>query len=120
MAGAPRRVLVVDDDPGYCAMVRAALEAAGFEVLTAANGLIALTLVADRSPDVILLDLKMPSMSGAEFAACYRRLPGRHAGIILMSGARDLPAKALELGATAYVRKPFDLDRLVSLVDACD
>ncbi|MBW8056867.1 MAG: response regulator transcription factor, partial [candidate division NC10 bacterium] len=62
----PGKILAVGDDPKALQIIQAALQEAGFDVLTAASGAEALGVVRDAAPDLVLLDLKMPGMSGRE------------------------------------------------------
>ena len=67
-----RWVLVVDDDPDLLGMVELLLDSVGFQVMTAGEGREALERVAQRMPDLILLDMKMPGMNGWDFAREFR------------------------------------------------
>ena len=111
-----KRVLVVDDDEDIRAMLDLALSAEGYEVVTAADGAAGLDAVRDATPDVILLDLKMPGMGGEEFADRYRQGAGPRAPVVVVAAAQDTPQRAAAIGAQAYLLKPFELDELLSLV----
>jgi CheY-like chemotaxis protein len=111
-APAPLRVLVVDDDEQIRGLVALALLDEGFEVLTAADGLIALTRLEDYPPDVILLDMHMPEMDGWQFARTYRQRPGPHAPIVVFTAGGQAAVVAHGIGADGFVEKPFDLDTL--------
>jgi CheY-like chemotaxis protein len=101
-------------------MVLAAIEAAlalrGACVVTASDGREAVRLAAELRPSLVLLDLNMPVMDGAGFAAEVRRL-GMEMPIVLISGEENLDRWARSLGAVAYLRKPFPTQQLTSLVD---
>jgi CheY-like chemotaxis protein len=113
----PRRpVLVVDDDESIRESVAMFLIDEGYPVAVAGDGDEALERVAERSPALILLDIRMPRMNGIEFAAAYRALPGPHAPIVVMTAGRDARQRAEEIGADGYLAKPFDLDDLVAAV----
>jgi len=116
-------VLVVDDDGALRRLLASTLAGAGYAVLAASDGREALALVhapdawgPRRAPDLILLDLEMPVLDGRAFAARYRALPGRHAPIVLISGAPDAHAVATQVAAAALLRKPFDLDDVLACV----
>lgn len=107
-------VLIVDDDDGIRHLVDSVLSEHGFEVRTSSNGREALDECLARSPGLIVLDLEMPVMDGREFAKELEALDSRPPIIILSAyGARRA---AREIGATAWMQKPFDERRLVQLV----
>lgn len=109
--GARPRVLVVDDMVENLNLLELLLSPKGFTVLKADSGRLALDLVAQDPPDVVLLDLVMPEMDG--FQIC-ERLKGdprtRHIPVIILTGVTEHEAniKALELGADDFMIRPFD------------
>jgi DNA-binding response OmpR family regulator len=107
-------ILVVDDDPAICEFVQLALEDAGYEVMVAIDGVDALAAARNREPALILLDMRMPSMNGWEFAEAYRQERGPHAPILIMTAGGDAPAS--DIGAAGWLGKPFDLDHLITSV----
>ena len=109
-------VLVVDDEPDIRATVAAMLEIEGYDVSEAANGADALHRVAERMPDVILLDMRMPILDGWGFAAELRRR-GHRTPIVVMTAARDAARWATEIAAAAFVAKPFGFDDLIRAVE---
>lgn len=110
------RVLVVDDDEGIREFVTVALADEGYEVMVAAHGAAALDLLGASCPDVILLDMRMPTMDGWEFSRIYRESPGPHAPIIVLTAARDASGRAAQIQADACLNKPFDVDELLDVV----
>ena len=117
MKSAPvRPVLVVDDDAAIRAVVVAVLRDEGYAVAQAADGAAALAATRAAPPRLILLDLRMPVMTGWEFARRYRALPGPHAPIVCVTAAVDAAALGAQLGAAAALGKPFTLDDLVAIV----
>ena len=108
-------VLVVDDDPNVTAAVREGLELEGYRVATATNGAEALRHVEIDPPALILLDMRMPVMSGWEFAARYRAT-GRAAPVVVMTAAANARSWAEEIQADAVLPKPFTLDDLFATV----
>jgi two-component system chemotaxis response regulator CheY len=110
------RVLVVDDDENIREFVSLALLGEGHQVDLAQNGAVALALVQNQTPDVILLDMRMPVMDGWQFAAAYRELPGPHARLVVMTAARDAARSGAEINADANLAKPFELDDLLNMV----
>jgi two-component system, OmpR family, response regulator len=111
------RVLVVDDDESIRDLICLALEDEGLEVLTAPEGAAAMAMIADTAPDVILLDTRMPVMDGWEFLRRYREKATTKAPLIVLSAAEDAPENAEELGADAFLAKPFDIADLASMVN---
>ena len=115
----PKTVLVVDDDRPMRALCRVSLEEAGLRVLEAAGGEEALELVRDERPDLILLDIMMPGISGWELTSAL--LADRSTDqipIIFISARRELAdrVRAFGLGAQDYVTKPFDPTALAKTV----
>ena len=110
-------VLVVDDDNAIREVVSMALAAEGYEVVAAPHGAAALDLLGQSRPNVILLDMRMPVMDGWEFARAYRQLPGPRAPMIAFTAVRDVAERAAEIGADAFLGKPFELNELFGLVE---
>jgi CheY-like chemotaxis protein len=113
----PARVLVVEDDPDLAALEADVLEQCGHEVEVANNGREALDAVERKKPDLILLDMKMPVMGGREFAEEYRRREPSTAPIVVVTAADDAQRRAAEVGASAWIGKPFDPEALLEKVD---
>jgi two-component system KDP operon response regulator KdpE len=108
------RVLVVDDEPQIQRFLRPSLEAAGYDVVDAANGAEALKAAATAAPALIILDLGLPDMDGKEVIARLRAWSD--VPIIILS-ARDQETEkiaALDLGADDYVEKPFGIGELTA------
>jgi len=111
------RVLVVDDDESIRALVRHQLAQAGYEVVVAEDAIVAGHIVLGGAPDLIVLDVTMPYMSGFEFAAVLNAdatLP--FIPVIFLTSREDGHDRAMALGAVGYVNKPVDGATLVSLV----
>jgi DNA-binding response OmpR family regulator len=113
------RLLVVDDHPDSVTVVAEYFTHAGYEVFGAHNGRDALGMVDQHRPDVVLLDIRMPGMSGVEVLQQIR-LRWRALPVVMVSGADDveLARSCLRRGALDYVRKPFDFDNLHRAVAA--
>jgi DNA-binding response OmpR family regulator len=111
-------ILVVDDDEGVCEIVALILGDEGYEVDCATSAGHALTLVEQRRPDLILLDLLMSGQGGQGFVERYRLLPDATAPILVLSGLPDAAQHAARIGADGSIIKPFDLDALVEAVQA--
>jgi CheY-like chemotaxis protein len=116
---APKRdyVLVIDDDDAICDLVALALGDEGHEVASCTDPADALTLIAERPPGLILLDLGMPAMDGETFARTFRAMPNATAPIVVFSTLPNIEEHAAHLGAVGWVTKPFDLDDLISTVN---
>lgn len=114
-----RRVLVIDDDDDICELLRAALSDEGFAVATVPHGAAALELVRHHQPAVILCDLRMPIMDGWSFIEQYRRVAKPPASIVLLSALREVEESAQRVGADAFIKKPFDLDQVVGVIERC-
>jgi CheY-like chemotaxis protein len=115
----PRRyeILVVDDHDEITDLVADALIDEGFEVRVAHDGAAALREITQRCPDLLLLDVAMPVMTGDEVLRYLRGQGHRDLPIILMTADRA-PERFATLGANHLIRKPFDITRLVQLVTA--
>jgi two-component system, chemotaxis family, chemotaxis protein CheY len=113
-----RRILVVDDDEVILAAVAGILVQEGFNVDTATNGSEALDCVERTHPDCVLLDMRMPILDGWAFARILRERD-IDLRIVVMTAAHDARTWAEEIGAKAYLAKPFDLDDLIAIVERC-
>ena len=111
-------ILAVEDDRDLRELLSFILEDAGFSVDTACNGLEALARVREHMPDLILLDIRMPVMSGSEFAAEYRSRFGEEpqAPIVVITAAEHASRRSQEVGARDFLSKPFSPDELVDMV----
>jgi len=109
-------VLVVDDDPAVVRVVRDVLEEHGYAVATASQGEEALSLVAKRVPDVVLLDMHMPLCDGVAFAEAARER-GIAVPIIVTTAGPNAQRWAERIGASGYLAKPFAIDELLSVTD---
>jgi DNA-binding response OmpR family regulator len=116
--GTAGRVLVVEDDEGIREMLKYNLGAAGFSVNEASDGATGLRTARTARPDLILLDLMLPGMSGFDFCRALRkssRVP------IIMITAKDAEVDkivGLELGADDYITKPFSIREVLARVNA--
>ncbi|MDD5194571.1 MAG: response regulator [Candidatus Omnitrophica bacterium] len=115
-----KKVLVVDDEPDVLKVVSFRLKKAGYEVLTAVNGKIAIDLILEDKPDLIILDLRMPVMDGYEVCTkikadeTLKKIP-----VILLtasSGGSNITEKMVELKADDCMIKPFNADELLKKV----
>jgi two-component system phosphate regulon response regulator PhoB len=114
-------ILIVEDETALVELLRYNLEAEGFEVRASLDGDEALTLVAERVPDLIVLDWMLPSVSGLEICRQLRRKPeSRNVPIILLTARAEEAdrVRGFESGADDYVTKPFSPAELVARVRA--
>lgn len=112
------RILFVDDDDGIRQFVSMALEDEGYEVVTAVDGMAALSLLQQQPPHLILTDMRMPGMDGWAFVRNYRQTAKPHVPVIVVTAARDAAVSASEVNADGYLSKPFHLDDLLALVQS--
>lgn len=109
-------ILVVDDDETILSSVEFLLTDEGYSVMLATNGKQALERIGERTPSLILLDMKMPVMDGWAFASAYRESPGPHVPIIVMTAAHNSRMRAAEVRADDFIAKPFDVNHLLDLI----
>ena len=111
------RIAAVDDEKTVRDLLRRTLEPAGFSVETYANGEEALQGLKKITPDLILLDIRMPGMSGIEL---LEHLSSKHSGIpvFMLTSTTDIESTnlAIQKGARDYLLKPFDTHHLVSYI----
>ncbi len=106
----PIKILIVDDDADLRGALAAILTPL-FSVLTASSGAEALAVIKEERPRLVLLDVAMPGLSGLEVLAAAKAADPALIVVMLTSQQDiELAAKALNLGATEYVTKPFDAD----------
>ncbi|HXG53656.1 MAG TPA: response regulator [candidate division Zixibacteria bacterium] len=112
------RVLVADDESDILEVIQDRLEAYGFAVATAANGIEALRKIMTERFDGVFLDVKMPGMSGIEVLEEVRKHDNRLPIIIITSSmSREAAIGAVAKGANEYVLKPFDWEELKSKIE---
>ena len=115
----PTRILVVDDDPVILRLIEVNLDLEGFEVVTANRGEDAIAKAGKAKPDLILLDLMMPEMSGWELAERLQEneTTARVPIVFLSARTQDEDRRrGEELGVAGYVTKPFDPADLVATI----
>jgi DNA-binding response OmpR family regulator len=113
------KVLVVDDEPDVVSLIERTLRAGGFEVLKAYDGIGALDLVMTEKPDLVLLDIMMPMMSGYEVCSQIKSNPQtKDIPVVCLSSAHtaDARAQSLKSGAAELISKPFFPDELLAQI----
>ena len=119
MNAAPLRVLVIDDEPPIRKLLRVGLSAHGYQIMEASSGKMALQLLGEQTPDLIVLDLGLPDMQGHELLRTMRAR-NDSVPIVVLSSRDDEAGKvqALDSGADDYVTKPFGMDELLARMRA--
>jgi DNA-binding response OmpR family regulator len=115
----PKRILIAEDEPSIVVSLEFLLRNAGHEVAVARDGEEALRLAASTRPDLVVLDIMLPSVSGFEVCRTIREDPGARATRILMLTARGRESemqKGLAAGADAWMTKPFSTKELMEVV----
>ena len=113
------RILIVDDNEELASMLTQLLERAGYQVVQAADGQTALTQAKQHSPDLILMDMSLPDISGWEAVALLRRMREFRNTPIIAVTAHVSPAdqeRALAVGCTVHVGKPFKTRMLLQSI----
>jgi putative nucleotidyltransferase with HDIG domain len=112
------RLLLVDDDARFRALLRLTCEAVEVDVEEAEDAAHASARIAERRPDVVVLDVGMPGMNGLAFCRLLKRDPStRDIGVVLLTGLEDVEREAAAVGADAYLSKPFRPLELLSVVE---
>src|SRR6188474_2543761 len=115
------RILVVDDEPDITALVAYHLAKAGYRVSTASNGTEAIRTATEQRPDIVVLDLMLPGLSGLDVLQALRKqAETREVGVILLTARREEAdrIRGLSLGADDYLTKPFSPHELTLRVGA--
>ncbi len=114
-----KKVLFVDDEPGYSRAMTYALEKEGYEVVSASNGLQALIKAQKENPDLIILDVMLPGMDGFEVCSRLRNDPQTSRIPIIMLSAKGQDADkstGLRVGALDYLTKPVENTSLMEKI----
>jgi DNA-binding response OmpR family regulator len=112
------RILIIDDEPDLLEMCALILEGARHSVTTAVGAPGVMQLVAELRPDLVLLDLVMPGMSGEDAFRKVREIEDpRSTPIVVMSASFDGRIRARQLGADGFLAKPFGPPALIKIID---
>lgn len=112
-------VLVVDDSPTIRKIVEITLKRQGVQVVTAPSGVIALAVIANTTPQLILLDIMLPKVNGYQICQIIRRNPEyKHIPVVMLSGKDGVfdKVRGRLVGATEYITKPFEPRDLLRVV----
>ncbi len=114
------KILIVDDERTTVALVKFGLAGQGYEVITANDGQEALTKVEAENPDLIVLDVQMPNMSGYEFMGELKQRQGIETTPVIMLTANETMQDIFKLeGVKGYFVKPVDISKLVENIEKC-
>lgn len=106
--------MIVDDEPGICNILRIKLRLHGYDVVTTTSGAEAIEIIQTDEPDVVLLDILMPNVSGIDVLERVRKFSS--VPIIVFTARREIVASALQCGANDSISKPFDPDQVVDKI----
>ena len=112
------RVAVIDDEPRIRELLELTLGHRGYAVRSAADGTLGLELVREFEPDVIILDVMMPRISGIELLPMLRRITDVPVIMLSAKGETGDKVEGLEQGADDYLSKPFEMSELIAHVEA--
>ena len=115
MTSIPGKIIIVEDQPDVADLLEDMLSIDGYQVIKIHSSTGALSLIRAELPDVVLLDIMMPDVSGLEVLRFMHREPGLQQIPVVIVSAKTLPEDirtGLEAGAAAYLTKPVDMDRL--------
>ncbi len=113
-----QKVLIVDDQYGIRVLLFEVFGKEGYQTFQAANGKQALEIVVNESPDLVILDMKIPGMDGLEILKEIKKIaPDTKVIMMTAYGELDMIKEATELGALTHFTKPFDIDELRTAVN---
>lgn len=110
-------ILIVDDDRLILATLSKGLQQAGYEILQAASGEEALRIVNEQNPDLAILDVRMPNMSGIELAKYLRDKTAIPFMFLSAYSDMDIARQAAEYGAVGYLVKPIDIPQIIPAIE---
>ncbi|MBY0085293.1 MULTISPECIES: response regulator transcription factor [Brevibacillus] len=112
------KILLVDDEPTILQFLEMGLENEGFQVMTAQDGMTAVTMVKEHQPHVVILDVMMPGMDGFEVCRMLKKI--QNVATIMLTAREDVEdrVKGLTLGADDYMIKPFSFEELLARIQA--
>src|ERR1700684_3398309 len=113
-----RRILVVDDEPQITRVLRTTLSAQGYDIRVANDGEMALELMKNWTPHVVVTDLAMPNMDGVGLCRQLRQMSQVPIIVLSVRGQDRAKVEALDAGADDYVTKPFSMNELLARIRA--
>ena len=114
-----KKILVVDDDPNISELIEIRLVSNGYEVIKAANRVEAFVKASDENPNLIILDVSMPTMDGLEFVKATRWMEIKNIPILILTARRNVKEMFQRLGITNFMEKPFDSKLLLEKIAQC-
>ena len=114
MTRATPLILVVDDDPSIRQTLTREIALAGYDAISAADGVEGQAVFEERRPDLVITDLAMPRMDGLGLLAAIRKVDATPVLVLSVRGEEEDKVRALDLGADDYVTKPFSLRELLA------
>ncbi|MEK8130802.1 response regulator [Paenibacillus filicis] len=113
-----KKLLIVDDQNGIRILLMEVFNSEGYETFQASNGKLALEIVRNSSPDLVLLDMKIPGMDGLDILKHIKSIDASIKVIMMTAyGELDMIKEATDLGAIMHFTKPFDIDELRQAVN---
>ena len=115
-----KKILIVEDHPEVRRALKLSLRHRGYDILEASTGCSGVALAKSERPDLLLVDLSLPDLSGLEIATVIKNNPQTtHIPLIALSGCseRDMALQALRAGVAEYLMKPVDIQRLVEVIE---
>lgn len=113
-----KKLLIVDDQNGIRILLMEVFSSEGYETYQASNGKLALEIVRNVSPDLVLLDMKIPGMDGLDILKHIKSIDSSIKVIMMTAyGELDMIKEATDLGAIMHFTKPFDIDELRAAVN---
>jgi len=111
------KVLIVDDESDMCWLLSHIFQDAGYEVITATTGKEALTKVEKEEPELVILDVKLPDISGIEVLSTIKKVKSDIVVIMISAyGTEEMRKEAMRIGAYDFIDKPFNVEALLRTV----
>jgi len=114
-----KKILVVDDEPGIVKLIKQRLEFNHYEVITAHDGLEAFVKVSEENPDLIILDVSMPTMDGLKFVKATRGFEMKNTPILILTALSLTQETFKTFGINHFLTKPFNSEKLLQKVAEC-
>lgn len=115
-----KKIMIIDDEAGICDILKKLFQSEGYEVIAVTDSEKAIDMIKKENPCCILLDIKMPKVSGMDILSKVREYDDK-INIIMITGYGTLESavESMRLGAFDYITKPFDMEYIKNLVERC-